>query len=328
MPCAHFVITASRSTHKRIRATTIERVELEPRNALSAFVSDHDPSIFNSHSHRVKLLSTALHTTRITLPVAESRTRYPFDKSPIHRSSPQSQYRSFPMTEHIERTRNQQEPPQSVAALLPPEILDCIFEHFDFDSSLNTAGFVRAERSNNLSNMSVVAEGWKGPARRLLCRTVVVSRRDELAEGVPEWARGGLQNVAIVGHLWDRAQTQEAASATFRILQTAPNLRLLHLSNLPFHSFSSTESTSLRKTHFLPLLRDLNVFGAGRYPHSIISDILATSNRQISRLRLYHLLRTATSISGERLDFGGICDICASRGSSRWTLFNSAASLD
>ena len=141
---------------------------------------------------------------------------------------------------------------QSVAALLPPEIVDCIFSHFDFDYSIYTLGKDLMERTSNLSNMSVIAEGWREPARRLLCRTVRIVRWEQLAEGVSEWARGGLQNMAIVGHLWDRAQTQEAASATFRILKTAPNLRLLHLSNLPFHSFSSTESISLRTTHSLP----------------------------------------------------------------------------
>ena len=196
-------------------------------------------------------------------------------------------------------------PPQCVAALLPPEIIDCIFSHFDFDYSTNASGQDRIERGSNLSNMSVIAKGWKGPARRLLCRTVRIDRWDQMAEGVPEWARGGLQNVGINDYIWATVQTQEAASATFRFLTNAPNLRVLRLSALPFTSFSSSESTSLRTTHFLPLLRDLTVFSNTPFPHSMIFDFLATSNRQISRFRVGNAFETAPPIPGDRLDFGG-----------------------
>ena len=88
-------------------------------------------------------------------------------------------------------------PPQSVAALLPAEIVDCIFSHFDFNYSLDAFTIDRNERTRILSKMSVIAEGWKGPARRRLCRTVWIVRWNQLAEGVPEWARGGPQNARI-----------------------------------------------------------------------------------------------------------------------------------
>ena len=63
-------------------------------------------------------------------------------------------------------------PLQSIAALLPAEIVDCIFFHLDFDYSIDASYENRKEWTPILSNMSVVAEGWKGPARRLLFRNV------------------------------------------------------------------------------------------------------------------------------------------------------------
>ena len=194
---------------------------------------------------------------------------------------------------------------QSAAALLPPEIVDCIFSHFDFDYSRNASRRERTERTSNLSNMSVVAEGWQGPARRLLCRTVRIARGDQLAEGVPEWARGGLRNVAMTSGCWRSPQTQETAGATSRFLKHAPNLRLLHLYDPPFHSFSASDSAAMRTTHLLPLLRDLTVFGDERVPHSVISDLLAASDYQVRRLRLQTYRSTIPLIPRERLDFGG-----------------------
>ena len=196
-------------------------------------------------------------------------------------------------------------PSQSTAALLPPEIVDCIFEHFDFDYSLETRQQDQIVRSDNLSNMSVIAEGWRGPARRLLCRTVCVWRWEQLAEGVPEWARGGLQNASIQHSSWRGAQSHDAASAFFKFFQHAPNLRLLHLDCPPFHSFDASDSVLMRTTPFLPLLRDLTVSSGGPFPHSVISDILAASDYQVRRLRLQTYRSITPPIPRERLDFGG-----------------------
>ena len=153
--------------------------------------------------------------------------------------------------------------------------------------------------------MSVIAEGWKGPARRLLCRTVVVKKWDRLAKGVPEWAKQGLQNVSIDSACWSGSQLQEAADALFKFLMRALNLRLLRLDSLPFHSFGADSSALLRTTHLLPFLNDLTIFSDRPFPQSVIADILATSNGQINRLHLQNGPYTIAPITSERLDFGG-----------------------
>ena len=196
-------------------------------------------------------------------------------------------------------------PPQSVAGLLPAEIVDCIFSHFDFDYSIGAPRKDRMDLTRNFSNMSVIAEGWKGPARRLLCRTVRIESWDQLAEGVPEWARGGLQNARIQAISWEEAQPHKAASALFKFFQHAPNLRVLRLTYPPVRSFDAGDSTLMRTTHFLPLLRDLTVDSHRQVPHSVIYDILATSDRQISRLDLWNDPDAVPPITGEPLDFGG-----------------------
>ena len=61
----------------------------------------------------------------------------------------------------------------------------------------------------------------------------------------------------------------------------------------------------MRTTHFLPLLDDLTVFTNTRFPHSVISDILATTNVRISRLQLSNATNTTPPMAGQRLDFGG-----------------------
>ena len=121
-------------------------------------------------------------------------------------------------------------PPQSIATFLPAEIVDCIFSHFDFDYPVDAPRKDSIERHRNLSNMSVIAEGWKGPARRRLCRTVRIVRWEQLAEGVPEWARGGLQTANIQHTSWEEVQPHKAANALFKFFQHAPNLRILKLS--------------------------------------------------------------------------------------------------
>ena len=196
-------------------------------------------------------------------------------------------------------------PTQSIAALLPPEIVDCIFSHFDFDYSIEADEADGIERTSNLSNMSVIAEGWKGPARRLLCRTVCVWSWDRLAKGVPEWARGGLQNAQIDGDGWEVRRSEETAGALFHFLRGAPSLRLLRIDHLPFASFNPADSMRMRTTHLLSRLRDLTIFGDEPVPHAVISDILATSNRQISHLHLRSARRAISPIPSERLDFGG-----------------------
>ena len=132
-----------------------------------------------------------------------------------------------------------------------------------------------------------------------------IVRWDQLAEGVPEWARGGLRNVYIQGSSWEEAQSHKAASALFKFFQHAPNLRLLRLDYLPFHWFDTADSVVMRTTHLLPRLRDLTVFGDSQFPHSVISGILATSNRQVSHLHLWSARRAISPIPSERLDFGG-----------------------
>ena len=196
---------------------------------------------------------------------------------------------------------------QPIAALLPPEILDCIFEHLDFDYSLKASAQDRLERIRNLSNMSVVAEGWIGQARRLLCRSVEIGRWEQLEGGVPEWARSGLQNLSVDESCWESESPESSANAFFGTIKSTPNLRRLALHYPGFTSLNDTDSKLMRTTQLLPHLVNLSIVD-NLVPHSLIFDLLATSGRKIRRLTLTiwagehdHGIVPAD----ERLDFGG-----------------------
>ena len=68
---------------------------------------------------------------------------------------------------------------QSIAALLPEEILDLVFAVEGFFLGDSTDDGLEGDeneegRARHLSDLSVVAEGWTTPARRLLFRTVQI----------------------------------------------------------------------------------------------------------------------------------------------------------
>ena len=114
---------------------------------------------------------------------------------------------------------------QSIAALLPAEIVDCIFSHFDFNYLIEAAFYERAERNRMLSNMSVVAESWKGPARRLLFRNVRIRSWEHLQEKVEDWAGGEVRRLDIDFQQRWSTDPQEVAKAVFELLKKVPNLR-------------------------------------------------------------------------------------------------------
>lgn len=132
-----------------------------------------------------------------------------------------------------------------------------------------------------------------------------LERWDQLKEGVPEWARGGMQNARVERSCWKMVQTEEAVGGLFQFLKTASNLRLLHLYSLPFTSLDATDSRMMRATLFLPLLDDLTVSVSARFPHFVISDILATTDRRLSRLTLEQALRNVPATHSGLLNFGG-----------------------
>ena len=197
--------------------------------------------------------------------------------------------------------------PQSAAALLPAEIVDCIFSHFDFrvDYSLDAEWYGRVKRDRFLSRISIVADGWTGPARRLLCRTVEIRRWEQLTRGVPEWARRGVRNLRVDTDCWRSKSPESAANALFGAIKNTPNLRQLALTDPGFTSLNDAHSKLMRTTQLLPHLVDLSIFD-NEFPHSLIFDLLATSGRGIHRLTIW-TGRFEHSIvpADERLDFGG-----------------------
>ena len=127
-------------------------------------------------------------------------------------------------------------PPQSIAALLPAEIVDCIFFHFDFNYSIDAAHQDAREGDRVLSKMSVVAEGWKGPARRLLFRKMRIRSWKHLQKTVKDWAGGEVMSLDLDTQRWPK-DLQAAASAVFALLKKVPNYDSSVFA--PFHSLPS-----------------------------------------------------------------------------------------
>ena len=197
-------------------------------------------------------------------------------------------------------------PSQSIAALLPAEIVECIFFHFDFDYSI-VAGDV-TEITTTLSNVSLVAEAWKSPARRLLFKTVRIGSWEHLQEKVEDWAGGEVMTLYIYFGTWS-ADRHEAARAVFELLKKVPNLRQLHLGILPFSSFNPIDSTAMQATLLLPHLSDLTISdyqSPNPFPQSVCSGLLKTSGHRISRFAVFNYREDMTAPPEEhRLDFAG-----------------------
>ena len=161
--------------------------------------------------------------------------------------------------------------------------MDSIFGQFGYDYSRDAQYHDRLDRDQNLSNVSVVAEGWTRPARRLLFREVKIENRAHLQEEVEEGMGQYVRGLEIRGSGWNGMTSLEAASAVFKLLKQVPNLRRLRLVAPPFDSFDTADSASMRAVVLLPHFHDLSLPNT-RFPHSIIFDLLATSGHRIDRL--------------------------------------------
>ena len=198
---------------------------------------------------------------------------------------------------------------QSIAALLPAEIVGCNFSHFDLNYSLDAYADDRAERIRTLSNLSVVAEGWNWPARRLLFRTVRIRGLEHIMEHLEE--RAGLEIRSLLLNLsqpnWSTLTRQETVGPIFKLLKKTPNLRQLRLSDLPFTSFNPADSTTMQDTLLLPHLSDLTIIGSRNpFPQSVVSGLLKTSGHRISRFKVSgYQLDTIAPSEEHQLDFGG-----------------------
>ena len=193
---------------------------------------------------------------------------------------------------------------QSVAALLPEEIVDHIFAQFGYDM-MNAYWQDHVDGTNNLSNMSVIADGWTMPARRLLFRKVAIWSWSHLQEEVEEGLGKLVRDFKIHGVYWDAVSSLEVAGAVFKLLKQLPNLRRLRLVAPHFDSFSSVDSASMRAAVLLPHLHDLQVSDI-LSPHSLIVDLLETSDHQISRLSVHSAsARVAPHPVYKQIDFRG-----------------------
>ena len=96
-----------------------------------------------------------------------------------------------------------------------------------------------------------------------------------------------VRELEIRGRAWSGTTTpQEVAGAVFKLLKQLPNLRQLRLFALPFDSFNSVDSVSMHAAVLLPHLHDLDISGIP-FPHSLIFDLLTTSDHLIDRLSVY-----------------------------------------
>ena len=195
--------------------------------------------------------------------------------------------------------------PQSVAALLPEEIVDAIFAQLGLDCSLDAKARDRMERYRNLSNISVVADGWTRPARTLLFRSVRIWSWSHLQEEVVEGLGKQVRDLEVNGDHWHAVTSQEAADAVFKLLKRLPSLRRLRLDSIPCRSSNPTDSSSMHATALLPHLHALSVSDSP-FPHSLICDLLATSGHRIDRLYVHNASRVVPLYAIYRqLDFRG-----------------------
>ena len=199
-------------------------------------------------------------------------------------------------------------PLQSIAALLPTEIVDCIFSHFHFDERVEEeADLVELERTGNLDNMSVIAEKWTGPARRLLFRNRRVKSWADGTSEVGGIAGGYVRNMTLAWSGFyegeDEAGASVASSAISNLFKNLTNLRRLAIINLPITSLDDADSHSLRTTSF-PYLSHVHI-SSNPFPHSIVSDLLASHDHQISQVTLLGSPHHYETCHGKLLDFQG-----------------------
>ena len=191
--------------------------------------------------------------------------------------------------------------PQSIAALIPEEIVDSVIQHLSFDYSMDVDWQEYMERVECLSSVSRVVSGWKEPARRMLMRSIKLSTLEGL-QTMPEWASDlvGTLELDLLRRVGD-VKPVVLAHAVSQFLQRLPFLTTLSLCHLPFPIFPAADSLILRSNVFLPHLRDLRLYT--RHSFDLILDILTTTNHSISRL---DISEGAELFSGEGMfDFKG-----------------------
>ena len=136
-------------------------------------------------------------------------------------------------------------------------------------------------------------------------RAVRIRRWSHLQETVEEGGANQVRNLEIWCPLMHDVSSQEVAGAVFKLFKQLPNLRQLRLSSLPFDSFNPVDSSAMQSTILLPHLRDLSIEYSPS-PHSIIFDVLATSDHQISRLSVHsNFSLSAPPVTYRQLDFRG-----------------------
>ena len=195
--------------------------------------------------------------------------------------------------------------PQSVAALLPEEIIDSILLQLGYDYSTPAWYTNQVGRWGVFSNMSVVAEGWTRSARRLLLRTVRIEEWSHLQEEVEKGMGEYVRELEICGGGWYGVMPQEVASAVFKLLKRLPNLRRLSLDALQFNSFDPADSTSMQTVVLLPHLHDLNISHMPS-PSSLVVDLLATFGHRIDRLSVqFDTVQLASHAVCRQIDFRG-----------------------
>ena len=165
-------------------------------------------------------------------------------------------------------------PPHFIAALLPAEIVDCVFSHFDHvDESRQRIerefGWASAdkfkERRSALDELSTVVSSWTGSARRLLVKDIKIHTMKQL-KTVPNWIGVDVKVLDLdfsSSHFKPtKTETTEnlaMENLVFALLQRLPGLTTLTLNHLHFTSFTDAHSRIIRSPQFLPNLSDLRL---------------------------------------------------------------------
>ena len=232
-------------------------------------------------------------------------TRYSLEFSVL----PHSSLLLLPVMQTRSRSRAVATPrvQQSVAALLPEEIIDSILLQLGYDYSTPAWYADQFGRSGVLSGMSVVAEGWSRPARRLLFRTVKVAGWKHLQERPADWVGKQVRRLEINDSGMYGVECGKLVRAIVELLKKLPNLRHLSLiGNYKLSPFDNIDFSPMQSA-VLPQLSELEISDVAS-PRSIIFALLTASGHRIRRLSVHCSADGAgidPVVNGQQLDFRG-----------------------
>ena len=214
--------------------------------------------------------------------------------------------------------------PQSTAALLLEEIIDCVFDFLYRE----TAGITR---DKTLSDLSVVTPNWTAAARRRLFRDVRIRSLLHFKELlVMEDSKLLVVRTLNVNFVKCGSRGREVdtdglnSEALFKLLQKTPNLVELVVVGSSFGNFHPADSIIMRTSLLLPHLTKLKII-THDIPFPVLLDLLTTSNGRISHLSCVDYPYTGPiSPPDSPLDFGRNLRYLSTEGTLNQSLLDSS----